>query len=239
MKNIIVRKFNQLLMLLNRNDLAFNFKYQNKIVDYLIDKSFDDRALYFSNLDEYMSCCVNYAKQFNNRINIECGIGKGRNARLLCELLPDQVIYGFDSFQGFKEDPSVESVWAPFHDKFKKWRKPDLPKNYHIIEGFLEDTFEPFYNKIRNEEEFNCIFVHLDMDIYEPTKHFLSIIRKEEIKTIICFDELINYEGFENHEWRAFNEEILRNNIPHKVIAFSDAGKKLYGPFVKFCIEIF
>ena len=77
------------------------------------------------------------------------------------------------------------------------------------------------------------------MDVYEPTKHFLSIIRKEEIKTIICFDELINYEGFENHEWRAFNEEILKNNIPHKIIAFSDAGKKLYGPFVKFCIEIF
>ena len=239
MKGIIVRVFNKLLMLLNRNRLAFNFRYQNKIVDYLVDKSFDDRALYFSNFKEYMKCSVDYAKQFDNRINIECGVGKGGNARLWCKLMPEQTIYGFDSFQGFKEDPVTESVWSPFQSKFKTWEKPVLPNNYHIIEGFLEDTFEPFYNKIRSEKEFDCIFVHLDMDIYQPTKHFLEIIRKEKIKTIICFDELINYEGFENHEWRAFNEEILKHNVPHKIIAFSDAGKKLYGSFVKFCIEIF
>ncbi len=53
------------------------------------------------------------------------------------------------------------------------------------------------------------------------------------------FDQLLNYEEFEQHEWKAFYEEVIRKNINYKVIAFTDKSNDDWGNFTKVFIEIF
>ena len=47
------------------------------------------------------------------------------------------------------------------------------------------------------------------------------------------FDELLNYEEFEQHEWRAFYEEVICKDIDYKIIAFTDKGIDKWGSFTK------
>jgi hypothetical protein len=49
--------------------------------------------------------------------------------------------------------------------------------NYEIIEGFVENTLENFVKKI-NVNDYDALFIHTDLDIYEPTKKVLETFLK-------------------------------------------------------------
>ena len=51
------------------------------------------------------------------------------------------------------------------------------------------------------------------------------------------FDELLNYEEFEQHEWRAFYEEVICKDIDYKIIAFTDKGIDKWGSFTKVFVK--
>jgi len=77
------------------------------------------------------------------------------------------------------------------------------------------------------------------LDIYEPTKKVLQTFLKYKKKTHIMFDHLLNYEEFEQHEWKAFFEEVICKNIDYKIIAFTDKSNDDWGDFTKVFIEIY
>jgi len=63
---------------------------------------------------------------------------------------------------------------------FSNQKIPYVNKNYKIIEGYVEDTLDNFLNSI-DIDNFDTFFIHLDLDIYEPTKLVLSeILKKKE-----------------------------------------------------------
>ena len=113
-----------------------------------------------------------------------------------------------------------------------------MKQNYEITEGFVENTLDDFVNKI-NINDYDSFFIHLDLDIYEPTKKVLSTFLKYKKKTFVMFDQLLNYEEFEQHEWKAFYEEVIKKNIKYKIIAFSDQNNSDWGNLTKVFIEIY
>ena len=236
---MIINKINTLInKIIDRSsyrNISFTYLLRKKIHNIFIEKIFEDKPLHFSNIKNYWRYCMKYPGQ-QKRLNLEFGVGAGTSGNILAATMPNEKIYGFDSFKGFYKI-SKSSLWFKVNKTFEKVQ-PSMRDNYEIIEGFVENTLENFEKKI-NINDYDSLFIHADLDIYEPTKKILQTFLKHKKKTFIMFDQLLNYEEFEQHEWKAFYEEVIRKNINYKIIAFTDKSNDDWGNFTKVFIEIF
>ena len=95
-------------------------------------------------------------------------------------------------------------------------RVPKLKKNIVPIVGWVEETLDNFLE----EKKPNISFVHMDMDLYNPTKFALKKIKPYLNKgCIILFDELIENIGWEYGEYKALKEVFEDNEYEFKVFS--------------------
>ena len=230
----VIKKFS--LQFLYEN-ISLNYLQKEKIGKFLINKAFEDKAKYIPLKKEYFQRCLEHMKEFENSIFLELGVGDGGTAKIISNFFSDKQIFGFDSFDGFKDEPAKGSFWKSYQKNFKNRKIPELPNNYKLIKGYLEETFFDF-TVIKNVNQIETLLIHFDMDVYEPAKLILNYVRSSKKKTIIMFDEFYNYEEFEKHEWRAFYEEIICNNVKNRMLFYTDCSTKNFGHLSKFCFEI-
>jgi hypothetical protein len=152
----------------------------------------------------------------NNKFYLEFGVWVGTTINNFSKYVKN--IYGFDSFEGLKEDWTGQ----PNHLKgtFNLNKKlPKLNNNVVPIIGWVQDTLPPFLEKYKPKIN----FVHMDMDTYETTKFVLTKIKPYLLKnSIIAFDELYNYPGWEVGEYKALKETF--NEKEYKFISFCIDG---------------
>jgi len=218
--------------------ISFSHLYKKKILDFIFEKQFKDRAIYAPHKKEYYKLCCDYLMKHNNRLNLEFGVGSGETGWILSNNLNNEKIYGFDSFNGFKNDLVENDFWHSFNLKFKNRKIPKMPLNYIILNGFVEDTLDNFDKNIFAKFNYKHIFAHIDLDIYEPTKKVLSFIKLKKIKSFLMFDEFTNYPEFECHQFRAFYEEIYCDHIEFKIRFFCNSNNQRFGHLTKYFIEI-
>jgi hypothetical protein len=218
--------------------ISFSHLYKKKILDFIFEKQFKDRAVYVPNKTEYYKLCCDYLMKHNNRLNLEFGVGGGETGRVLSNNLKNDKIYGFDSFNGFKNDLTSNDFWHSFNLRFKNRKIPNMPLNYIIVNGFIEDTLYDFDKNTFQKLNYDYIFAHIDVDIYEPTKKILSFIKSKKIKSFLMFDEFTNYPEFECHQFRAFYEEIYCDHIEFKIKFFCNSNNQRFGHLTKYFIEI-
>jgi hypothetical protein len=149
---------------------------------------------------------------------LEFGVFNGASINFFSKYV--NTIYGFDSFEGLRED------WVGTKDpkgSFNLNKKlPVLNKNVIPVYGWVQDTLGPFLDK--HKPEIN--FVHLDMDTYESTKFVLTKIKPYLTKgCYIAFDELYNFPGWEEGEYKALKETF--NDNEYKYICFNRAGEQV------------
>ena len=78
------------------------------------------------------------------------------------------------------------------------------------------DTLEKFLE----EKKPNINFVHMDLDTYPSSKYVLEKIKPFLMKgSIILFDEIYNFAGWEVGEYKALKE--VFNDNEYKFIAFA------------------
>ncbi len=135
---------------------------------------------------------------------VECGVFKGISItrfltfREILENKNSRKIYGFDVFGKFPKPKNQGDR------KFlKKWEKNSgdgidihelneilLKKkfsNFKLVKGDVKKTIPSLIKKISN---FKIAFLHLDMDIYEPTKFVLKTLFKHVVKGgVILIDD--------------------------------------------------
>ncbi|MDA7604984.1 class I SAM-dependent methyltransferase [Candidatus Pelagibacter sp.] len=141
---------------------------------------------------------------------LEFGVWKGKSANFFSKYL--KKLYVFDSFEGLSEDWVGNGYKAKGHFNLNK-KLPRLNSNIEPLVGWVEDTLEDF---LKNHNP-KINFVHLDMDTYSPTKFALEKIKPYLIKdAIIVFDELYNYIGWENGEYKALKEVFQENEFEYK-----------------------
>jgi hypothetical protein len=154
----------------------------------------------------------------DNNYYLEFGVYKGTSINILSKFV--KKIYGFDSFEGLKEN------WKGFsgieRDTFNiKGNIPKVNNNVVLIKGWFQETLIPFLEK--HNPKIN--FVNIDCDTYESTKFILRNIKKYLLKnSIIIFDELYNYPGYDVNEYKALKEVFLDNE--YKFIALSKDGEQ-------------
>ncbi len=150
---------------------------------------------------------------------LELGVCTGKTINFIAALNPHETIYGFDSFEGLPED------WVREDLTMKKgtfgFKDPrDLPPVLHnvvLIKGWLSDTLPRF-----STEKEPIAFLHIDTDLYSSASDAFHILEDRiQPGTIIVFDELYNFAGFEEHEWKAFQEFLKRTGYRVEYLAFN------------------
>ena len=153
-----------------------------------------------------------------NKFYLEFGVFKGDSANFFSEYV--NKLYAFDSFEGLRED-WVGTGNSKGHFNLDK-KIPKLNKNIEPIVGFIQDTLEDFLKK--HNPKIN--FAHMDMDTYESTKYALEKLKPYLIKdSIILFDELYNFPGWRNGEYKALQETF--DESEYKFRAFAAHGIKV------------
>ena len=96
---------------------------------------------------------------------------------------------------------------------------PKTNSNVTLIKGWVQDTVEKFLD----EKKPKINFVHMDLDTYDSSKYVLERIKPYLVKnSIIVFDELYNYPGWDVGEYKALTEVFNENE--YKYLAFADEG---------------
>ena len=149
---------------------------------------------------------------------LEFGVFKGTSLNLFSKYV--NKVYGFDSFEGLRED-WAGYLWPEGHFDLKK-KVPRLRKNAIPLVGWVQDTLPEFLKE--HSPQIN--FVHMDLDTYESSKFVLEKIKPYLIdKSIILFDELYNFPGWDVGEYKALTE--VFDSEEYKFIAFSKKDKQV------------
>ena len=144
---------------------------------------------------------------------LEFGVASGTTLRVIVEGLPGREIFGFDVFTGLPED------WRPrfAQGTFAQQAIPEVP-GATLVEGLFEDTLPSFLE----DHSADVAFIHLDADLYSSTKTVLDLLGDRLVPgTIVLFDEYFNYHGWEDGEYRAWEEFATKNEIRYEYLAFS------------------
>jgi len=152
----------------------------------------------------------------NNLLCLEFGVWKGESINLFSKYADK--IYGFDSFEGLIDDWHGFSGVAQESFNLNKVL-PKVNSNVELIPGWIEETFEKF----QKEKNSSIKFVNIDVDTYKTSKFILQKIKPLLVKnSIIIFDELYNYPGWDVGEYKALKE--VFNDDEYKFLAFSSDG---------------
>jgi len=158
----------------------------------------------------------NYAisKLKMNGLLAEFGVFEGDSINYLSKLVYPKTIFGFDSFYGLEEDYSLDYGKGGFN---KDGKLPEVNNNVSLIKGSFSKTLQPWLDK--NSGVFS--FINIDCDTYEATSTILNLIGPERIVsgTMILFDEYFGFHGWEDHEFKAWQEYCNKNSVKYRYVA--------------------
>ena len=129
---------------------------------------------------------------------LEMGVARGRSIRHWAELFPTHDIYGFDGFEGIYES------WNGLPAGTFAQPPPQVPANVHLVVGRFADTLPGWLAR----HEGSISLLHIDCDLYQATRYvFDNLADRIQAGTIIVFDEYWNYPNWQQHEFRAWQEQ--------------------------------
>jgi hypothetical protein len=148
---------------------------------------------------------------------LEFGVYQGRTLAEIARLDP-RMAHGFDSFEGLPED------WTHFQKKGRFALDGKVPRfaepNVTLHRGWFADTLPAFLAANPGSAR----FVHVDSDLYSSAVTVLEGLRSRIVPgTVILFDEYINYPGWEQDEFRAFQEFVARHGVAYDYIGFASS----------------
>lgn len=206
--------------------LARNILTGMTTVSYLDIKSkFDSANFVRMNLEGALlfssrSAIQNFAAEkasLRDGVTLEMGVYDGGSINLIAKILfdvdPNSQVYGLDSFRGLEESWSAT-------DHYKSFDVGGIPpkgidSRVEIINGRVEEVLEHFLDT----QNPTFALIHFDMDLYSPTKFALGkLLPFFGSGTLILFDELYGYPGWEFGEYRALTEIIPREK--YRFLAF-------------------
>ncbi len=148
---------------------------------------------------------------------VECGVYKGASIirfmtfRDMLENPYSRKIIGFDIFGKFPVSGDKNDI--DFINKFENAGGSGIPKtelekvfaykefsNYELIEGDIKKSIPEY---VETHKELKIALLHIDVDIYEPTKIILEYLFEKVVKGgILVFDDYATVAG----ETRAIDE---------------------------------
>lgn len=231
LKKIITYILSQ-YMILNRSVSPFTkWEIENKSESYEYFKKYYGNSVLFTSVEKIRDFVINKILEKNkyklneNDLFLEFGVFKGESLNFFSNKLKlySSKIYGFDSFDGLSHDwlgninhsaKTFKTSQIPPHDKEK----------IELVVGNVFETLDKFIEERIKRQNLKIVFIHMDLDIYEPSSFVLKKI-KPFLKSgaIILFDQLYNYPGWKEGEYKALKENF--NDNEYEYIAFTDINQ--------------
>lgn len=141
---------------------------------------------------------------------MEFGVASGKSINFLARHLPDERLYGFDSFEGLPED------WIHTHRKGHFAQAiPEVEPNVELVVGLFGDALPGFLAHHGDPVS----YLHIDCDLYSSTKEIFELLGDRiRAGTVIVFDEYFNYPSWREHEYKAFMEFVEARNVEFSYI---------------------
>jgi predicted O-methyltransferase YrrM len=131
---------------------------------------------------------------------LEFGVFQGGSLRLIVAARSDGEVYGFDSFIGLPEDYRSHVREGAFAVD-----EPPVVPGAQLVVGWFDDTLPGFLDAHPGPVD----FLHLDGDLYTSAKTVLTLVGPRlRAGSVIVFDEFFNFPGWEDHEFRAWQEHL-------------------------------
>lgn len=149
----------------------------------------------------------------------EFGVFSGRTLDMIRRCTPNTIpVFGFDTFTGLPE------TWRDGYEKGAFNRNGCIPAvmdNVTVVKGLFQETLPPLCGLLHARP---LRLLHVDCDIYSGAKTVLDALEPCIIPgTVIVFDELINYPGYEAHEMKALFEFCQRTGKEFDVVGIEHA----------------
>lgn len=147
---------------------------------------------------------------------LEFGVFRGVSINYFAPHLAPRRLYGFDSFEGLKEDWGGMPAARGHFDV--KGHLPPVADNVTLVKGWFDITLPPFLHDL-NE---TLAFVHIDSDTYEAAREVLhQLYPYFRVGTVILFDEYHGAPNWEQGEYKAWQECCQTHDITYRYAAFS------------------
>jgi len=147
----------------------------------------------------------------------EFGVAEGYSINLIAGWTKSEV-HGFDSFEGSPQDWWQNGFMIPKGT----WAQKALPKvapNVRLHKGWFNVTAPKFHQEHVGEP---IAFIHFDADLYASDKAVFDAMAEHFVpKTIIQFDEFLNYPGWKANDFRAFTEFAAAHELKYQPIGYS------------------
>lgn len=142
---------------------------------------------------------------------LEFGVATGRTIRHWARLWPQYEIHGFDSFEGLPET----WLWNIRKGHFAQ-KLPRVPSNVQLHQGWFDETLPEWLNR-----QGPIAFLHIDSDLYSSAKYILDQVH-DRIRpgTVIVFDEYFNFPGWQQDEFRAWQEFVKQYQVRYEYLGF-------------------
>ncbi len=202
--------------------------HQNSVPNILYKKALEDSAsfanehmqnamMFFDHKGIWDYSVSRISKQSNSGHLMEFGVFQGASINYISGKLPQLTIFGFDSFEGLKEDWSGWSLTKGAFDL--KGELPAVNSNVTLIKGWFDATLPKFID----DKSVDVVrWLHIDCDTYEATKTVFELLEsKLKSGSLILFDEFFGYRGWEIGEFKAFNEFIEKTGLNFRYLAFA------------------
>lgn len=174
------------------------------------------------------------ASQGENELWLEFGVWRGHTINKMAQA-HNGTVFGFDSFQGLPEDWRPGFPAGTFNEG---GRLPVVANNACLVKGWFDKTLPGFLEAHRH-----CAvsLLHIDCDIYSSTRFVLSsLVPFFRNGTIVVFDELINYPGYdgENGELRAWAEFVEQFKVEFEWIGMNGRLGQFANPHEKVALKV-
>lgn len=168
----------------------------------------------FWQLKEILQYCLRESP--TSGLILEFGVAGGKSINIIADCVKDRVVHGFDSFEGLPEDWTGHMETRGSFDR--KGRLPKVQSNVTLYKGWFSNTL----NEFMSTHSESVAFLHIDCDLYSSTREVLwQLADRLVVGTVIEFDEYFNYHGWQQHEYRAWQEFVKEFGIEYSYIAIT------------------
>ena len=154
------------------------------------------------------------------RLHAEFGVFEGHSINHIAAEIGDKTIYGFDSFEGLKEDWS--GTWYRAGHFTLGGTPPAVRPNVRLIKGWFDATVPAF---LAEQGGMPFAFVHLDADTYESTSLVLSHLADRIVSgTVLVFDDYLGFPNWQHGEYRAWQQFVVARGLTYRYLAFGNTS---------------
>jgi hypothetical protein len=142
---------------------------------------------------------------------LEFGVASGVTINHVARHFPGRPIHGFDSFRGLPEN------WRTGIERgaFARQELPRVEPTVSLYPGLFNDT-APAFAALHPGP---IALLHVDCDLYSSTVTVLEAVGSRlRPGSIVVFDEYFNYPGWQQHEFKAWQEFVAASGLRYEYL---------------------